>query len=114
MALCFGTVSRYLDDKGFGFIEVSGHRDIFFHIRKIKDKNTKQLLAKFDAYNHEHISNAKSAPLTVWFDNEKTPKGNALAKHWHNVNEIPKQQLADFVAQLKDKFVVNARITLLI
>jgi hypothetical protein len=111
MALLFGTVSRYLDDKGFGFIEVSGHKDIFFHIRKIKDENTKQLLAKFDTYNYENNSNVKSSPLTVWFDNEKTDKGNALAQHWHNVNDIPKQQLVDFVNQLKDKFVVNTRIT---
>lgn len=107
MTLLFGMVTRYLDDKGFGFIEVSGYMDIFFHIRKIKDENTKRLLAKFD---NDNLS-TKSSLLTFWFDNEKTDKGNALTKHWHNVNDIPNQQLVDFVAQLKDKFVVNARIT---
>jgi cold shock CspA family protein len=106
VTLLFGMVTRYLDDKGFGFIEVSGYMDIFFHIRKIKDENTKRLLAKFD---NDNLS-TKSSLLTFWFDNEKTDKGNALTKHWHNVNDIPNQQLVDFVAQLKDKFVVNARI----
>jgi cold shock CspA family protein len=107
MTLLFGTVTRYLDDKGFGFIEVSGYQDIFFHIRKIKDESTKQLLSNFD----NDTSCAESSELTMWFDNEKTDKGNALAKHWHKINDIPKQQLVDFVNQLKDKFVVNARIT---
>lgn len=115
MALLFGMVTRYINDKGFGFIEVSGHKDIFFHIRRIKDENTKQLLAKFDTYNHELNSSdnsiKNSSALTVWFDSEKTNKGNALAKHWHNVNDIPQQQLVNFIAQLQKKFLVNARIT---
>lgn len=53
-----GKVKWFNNDKGYGFLEVEGHDDIFVHYSAIKSKGYKSLL-EGEYVNFELINTAK-------------------------------------------------------
>lgn len=74
MQINFGVVSKYFDDKGFGFargvFNQKWQKEIFFHIKNIK--KTRRDLA-------EKLSNEDDAErVCFWFESEITNKGEQI------------------------------------
>ena len=42
--MTIGTVKRLFSDKGFGFLEVAGDRDVFFHASQVTDGRFEQIV----------------------------------------------------------------------
>ncbi|WP_069789413.1 cold-shock protein (plasmid) [Cyanobacterium sp. IPPAS B-1200] len=84
MRIDFGNIKSYNSDRGFGFISgtfVNPHGKVFFHIKKIKAKNL-EVAHKLD--NGENFSE-----LNLWYEMEKTQKGEQVKECWLDKNEIP-------------------------
>lgn len=58
---CTGTVKWFNDEKGFGFIETQGDKDVFVHFRQIND----------DGNGRRTLQEGQQ----VQFDTESSPKG---------------------------------------
>lgn len=75
MKVEFGTVKKYLTDRGFGFIEPTSlskdKKEIFFHIKKIKKSNP-DFAKKLDDETCKDT-------YYFWYETEKTEKGEQVS-----------------------------------
>lgn len=75
MEINFGIVTKYISERGFGFVtpitEKSNKKGFFFHIKTVK---------KHDALLASQLEeNQENKPLTFWFQAEETAKGRQVS-----------------------------------
>lgn len=99
---------REFKDRGFGFVEsVFGEKDIFFHIKNINNKQTRDILD----YNP-----GKNLDIFLWYIVADSPKGKQAATIWDNLVDVPeplwqafKASFLNDLGQLKISFNRNLR-----
>jgi hypothetical protein len=99
----FGKVTKYLSDKGYGFINhlrLEENKSTFFHIKNVKHLNIEDNLVDV---------NENKKPVYIWYTTEATKKGIALKQSWLSYKDIASPQLKpeNIIIRPKDFFPIN-------
>lgn len=97
--LCFGKVSKYFNDKGYGFIKQiypadQSTRDVFFHINKVKHLNINDKL-NYLANGIPETNVYKD--MFFWYVPEITHKGLSVLKCWLDIENIDSDCVINFI-----------------
>lgn len=97
MTIDFGSVQKYNNERGFGFVRRTLHtkqsiRQIFFHIKTIK-REYYELAQKLDSGSYDDVS--------FWYEVEETNKGEQVSKLWLSAEKIPSEELDVLTAKIE-------------
>ena len=99
MTINFGNIKSYNSDRGFGFVGRAFFNptgEVFFHIKKIKEKYP-ELAYKLD--NSKTFEN-----INFWYEIETNHKREQVSKLWLNIADIPqsyKNELYDLTKKVE-------------
>lgn len=90
MSIDFGSVKTY-KSRGFGFVKSVSRGEIFFHIKKVTNREAKE-------YLENNADNSDDGyDLCFWYTVEKTSKGNQASKMWSSSRDVPLELLFPFI-----------------
>ena len=95
MSLDYGAVRDY-KDRGFGFLQSQFHgRDVFFHIKKVKDPKARETL--------DACAGGYSFGIQFWYTVERTSKGSEASQIWLSLKEVPSDVVEPFASSMVSK-----------